>query len=72
MIDDPKPSKGIYDFAEQIKEISVRKHFDKEKPMTKTLARKDFLFCEPPEVILQSKQYTSLKKFVTVCNIYRC
>ena len=32
------------------------KHFDKEKPMTKTLARKDFLFCEPPEVILQSKK----------------
>jgi hypothetical protein len=56
MIDDPKPSKGIYDFVEQIKEISVRKHFDKEKPMTKTLARKDFLFCEPPEVILQSKK----------------
>ena len=55
MIDDPKRSKGIYDFVEQIKEISVRKHFDKEKPLTKTLQRKDFLFCEPPEVILQSK-----------------
>ena len=55
MIDDPKRSKGIYDFAEQIKETSIRKHFNKEKPMTKTLQRKDFLFCEPPEVILQSK-----------------
>ncbi len=57
MIDDPKRSKGIYDFVEEIKEVSIHKHFSKEKPKTKTLARKDFLFCEPPEVILQSKKY---------------
>ena len=55
MIDDPKTSKGIYDFAEEIKETSILKHFDKPKPDTETLKRKDFLFCEPPEVILQSK-----------------
>ena len=56
MIDDPKQGKGVYDFVESIKETSILKHFDKPKPDTETLKRKDFLFCEPPEVILQSKQ----------------
>ena len=56
MIDEPKKSKGICDYVEQIKETSILKHFPKEKPLTKTLARKDFLFCDPPEVIIQSKQ----------------
>jgi site-specific DNA-adenine methylase len=55
MINDPKPSTGIYDYADQIKETSILRHYDKEKPLTKTLARKDFLFCDPPEVIIQSK-----------------
>ena len=55
MINEPKRSKGIYDFADQIKETSIRKHFDKPKPITETMKRKDFLYCEPPEVILQSK-----------------
>ena len=55
MINEPKTSKGIYDFADQIKETSIRKHFDKPKPITDTMKRKDFLYCEPPEVILQSK-----------------
>ena len=54
MISEPKRSKGIYDFADQIKETSIRKHFDKPKPITETMKRKDFLYCEPPEVILQS------------------
>ena len=31
MINDPKPSKGIYDYAEQIKETSILRHYDKEK-----------------------------------------
>ena len=55
MIDEPKQSKGIYDLSEEIKEKSIRRHFSKEKVMTKTLSRKDFLFCEPSEVIIQSK-----------------
>ena len=57
MIDDPKRSKGIYDFVEQIKETSLRKNFPIEKRSTETLERKDFIFCEPSEVILQSKYY---------------
>ena len=59
MIDEPKQSKGIYDFVEQIKETAIQKHYEKEKPLTTTLTRKDFLFCDPPEVIIQSK----LKKY---------
>ena len=55
MINDPKQSKGIYDFVDQVKETSILKHYDKEKPMSQTLTRKDFLFCDPPEVIIQSK-----------------
>ena len=55
MIDEPKQSRGIYDYVEQIKETSIYRHYDKEKPLTKTLSRKDFLFCDPPEVIIQSK-----------------
>ena len=55
MINDPKQSKGIYDFVDQVKETSILKHYDKEKPMSQTLTSKDFLFCDPPEVIIQSK-----------------
>ena len=68
MINEPKQSKGIYDFVDQIKEKSILKHYDKEKPMSKTLTRKDYLFCEPPEVIIQSKLSI---KYITVI-IYRC
>ena len=68
MIDDPKQGKGIFDLSEEIKEKSILRHYSKEKPLTKilrhyskekpltkTLSRKDFLFCEPSEVIIQSK-----------------
>ena len=55
MINEPKRNKGIYDFADQIKETSIRKHYTKSKPLTETLKRTDFLYCDPPEVILQSK-----------------
>ena len=68
MIDEPKQSKGIHDYIDQIKETSIYKHFSKEKPLTKTLTRKDFLYCEPPEVIIQSKLSI---KYITVI-IYRC
>lgn len=55
MINEPKTSKGIYDFSDEIKETSIRKHYDKPKPLTETMKRTDFLYCDPPEVILQSK-----------------
>ena len=67
MINEPKKSKGLYDFTEEIKETSIRKHYTKPKPLTETMKRTDFLYCDPPEVILQSKQIF-LKIFVT----YRC
>ncbi len=55
MINEPKQSKGLYDFTEEIKETSIRKHYTKPKPLTETMKRTDFLYCDPPEVILQSK-----------------
>ena len=55
MIDDATTSKGIYDYIDQVKEVSILRHYEKEKPLTKTLSRKDFLYCDPPEVIIQSK-----------------
>jgi hypothetical protein len=55
MLDEPKKSKGIFDLSEELKETSIYRHYSKEKVMTKTLSRKDFLFCEPSEVIIQSK-----------------
>ena len=67
MINEPKRSKGIYDFIEQIKETPILKHFDKPKPFSKTTKKKDYLYCEPPEVILQSK----LIIFILI-TVYRC
>ena len=55
MINEPKRSKGIYDFIDQIKETSIRKHYEKQKPISDSMKKKVFLYCEPPEVILQSK-----------------
>ena len=55
MIKEPKPKTGIYDFSHDIKEASIRKHFNKPKPLTETMKRTDFLYCDPPEVILSSK-----------------
>ena len=55
MINEPKNSNGIYDFSQNIKEASIRKHFTKPKPLTETMKRTDFLYCDPPEVILSSK-----------------
>ena len=55
MINEPKRDKGLYEFTEEIKETSIRKHYTKGKPLTETMKRTDFLYCDPPEVILQSK-----------------
>ena len=68
MINEPKKSKGLYDFTEEIKETSIRKHYSKVKPLTETMKRTDFLYCDPPEVILQSKFKNIKIIFVT----YRC
>lgn len=55
MINEPKLNSGINEFSQDIKEASIRKHFSKQKPLTETMQRTDFLYCDPPEVILQSK-----------------
>ena len=66
MINEPKKSKGLYEFTEEIKETSIRKHYTKPKPLTETMKRTDFLYCDPPEVILQSKfLIISKNNFVT-------
>ena len=54
MINEPKISNGINDFSQDIKEASIRKHFSKPKPLTETMKKTDFQYCDPPEVILQS------------------
>ena len=55
MINEPKIKKGINDFAEEIKEVSIRKHFETPKNLSETLNSPNYLYCDPPEVILQSK-----------------
>ena len=55
MINEQKIKRRINDFAEEIKEVSIRKHFEPPKPISETLNSPNFLYCDPPEVILQSK-----------------
>ena len=55
MINEPKIKKGINDFAEEIKEVSIRKHFESPKNLSETLNSPNYLYCDPPEIILQSK-----------------
>jgi hypothetical protein len=50
-----KKKEGIEDYIEKIKEVSVRKNFTSSKGML--LENKNFLYCDPPEVILQSIIY---------------
>lgn len=47
-----KKNQGISEFSEQIKEKSILYRFSKE---TNTPDEQNFLYCDPPEVILQSK-----------------
>ena len=71
MINEPKRDKGLYEFTEEIKETSIRKHYTKEKPLTETMKRTDFLYCDPPEVILQSKfKKNNINIFRNL--LYRC
>ena len=71
MINEPKKEKGLYEFTEEIKETSIRKHYSKGKPMTETMKRTDFLYCDPPEVILQSK-FQKIIFIFFVTYTYRC
>lgn len=53
MINEQKKRKaGVNGFSENIREVSIRKNFPKPRPQ---LEGKTFLYCDPPEVILQSK-----------------
>ena len=47
-----KKNQGISEFSEQIKEKSILYRFAKESSFSD---EKNFLYCDPPEVILQSK-----------------
>ncbi len=49
-----KKNEGVNAYSEQIKEQSILKKFPKENTL---LNEKNFLYCDPPEVILQSKNY---------------
>ena len=55
MINETKIKNGINDFAEIIKEVPINKHFESPKPLSETLNSPNILYCNPPEVILQSK-----------------
>ncbi len=47
-----KKNEGVNAYSEQIKEQSILKKFPKENSLAD---EKNFLYCDPPEVILQSK-----------------
>lgn len=47
-----KKNEGVNAYSEQIKEQSILKKFPKENRLAD---EKNFLYCDPPEVILQSK-----------------
>lgn len=47
-----KDMQGINAFSDEIKEKSILYNFPKDE---KNTYNKNFLYCDPPEVILQSK-----------------
>jgi site-specific DNA-adenine methylase len=53
MLSDKKSKIRINNYSDQIKEVSIRRNFPKEKPIS--TEESNFLYCDPPEVILQSK-----------------
>jgi site-specific DNA-adenine methylase len=55
-----KKNQGISEFSEQIKEKSILYRFSKE---TNTTDEHNFLYCDPPEVILQSILNNKYKYF---------
>ncbi len=52
MLSDNKHKIGINNYSDQIKEVSIRRNFPKEKQAV--TEDKNYLYCDPPEVILQS------------------
>ena len=59
MIEELKTKKGVSDISEEIKEVPILKNFNIQKSFHQNSNPANFLYCDPPEVILQSK---SLKK----------
>ncbi len=53
MFNEKKKKVGLNQYSDEIKEVSIRKKFP-DKPIPE-LEHKIFLYCDPPEVILQSK-----------------
>lgn len=64
MIKDKKKI-GIIDYSERIKEVSIRKNF----PVQKRIIPEEinFLYCDPPEVILQSNFFLKKMSRKTKC-----
>ena len=56
-----KVKKGVNKISEEIKEVPILKHFDSPKPFSQNFNSEQFLFCDPPEVILQSKQINIIR-----------
>jgi len=50
-----KRNKNINNIFATEKEVSIFKHFS--EPKSSSSSNKDFLYSEPPEVILQSKKH---------------
>ena len=48
--------KGVNKISEEIKEVPILKHFEPPKPFSNNFNPEQVLYCDPPEVILQSKQ----------------
>ncbi len=61
MLNEKRNKIGINNYSDQIKEVSIRRNF----PVQKVVAAEDknFLYCDPPEVILQSNH---------ILTFYRC
>jgi len=54
MIKEPKTKKGVSDISEEIKEVPILKNFNIQKSFHQNSNPANFLYCDPPEVILQN------------------
>jgi len=62
-----KIKKGVSKISEEIKEVPILKHFESPKPLSNNFNPEQFLYCDPPEVILQSKQINIIIYFINRC-----
>jgi hypothetical protein len=62
-----KVKKGVNKISEEIKEVPILKHFEPPKSFSHNLNPEQFIYCDPPEVILQSKQINIIKKIFHRC-----